>query len=341
MPLGDVCSFTGNRHFPGYVGNCFGGNHYNHSRSNGCRHCCNYFCESIYTWGSQRLRILIGTEEILMRYERTGHLIDIIDYYKSIKKKYGRKYWKYDPYTIENASALFTQMSSSFKNDFYKARKLWWNTPPTKIYVTAIGFPVSCGIHFSDSLVEQIQKQIEEKTGISNIHAIPDVKTILRPFAPNRYWYIDDVFIVHETIEGKHYTFFQTEILCNRSLAGYLFASPVVWIKCFYPEHPEKEVDFWEENERISFEICEGPPESFPAFTELPEYVLQNIERAQNEYSRNPSVICCLSYNYEKWTYDRTSAWIGELKDFFEEVAFMPPRRKRSRRNIKESKKGQ
>ncbi|MBQ2513327.1 MAG: hypothetical protein II534_08290 [Clostridia bacterium] len=267
-----------------------------------------------------------------MRYEMTHDLNDIIDYYKDIKKKFGRKYWNYDPYTITMASGLFREMNSSFKNDDNKAMKLLRQTLPTKIHVVAIRFPVSCGINFSNALVEQVQKQIEEKTGISNIHSVPNVTTALRPFAPNHYWYIDDVFIVHETTDGKRYTFFQAEILCSWHRGDdYLSTIPLVWIKCFYPDHPEKEVDFWDENERISFEICKGPPDSFPAITELPEYIQQNIEMTKNSplLPLNPAIKITLAYRYEKWTYDRTEAWISELKEFFEKVSSMPPRRTR------------
>ena len=154
----------------------------------------------------------------------------------------------------------------------------------------------------------------------------------IRPFAPNHYWYIDDVFIVHETTDGKRYTFFQAEILCSWHRGDdYLSTIPLVWIKCFYPDHPEKEVDFWDENERISFEICKGPPDSFPAITELPEYIQQNIEMTKNSplLPLNPAIKITLAYRYEKWTYDRTEAWISELKEFFEKVSSMPPRRTR------------
>ena len=267
-----------------------------------------------------------------MRYEMTHDLNDIIDYYKDIKKKFGRKYWNYDPYTITMATGLFRQMNSSFKNDDNKARKLLRQTLPTKIHVVAIGFPVSCGINFSNALVEQVQKQIEEKTGISNIHSVPNVNTALRPFAPNHYWYIDDVFIVHETTDGKRYTFFQAEIYCSWERGDdYLSTLPLVWIKCFYPDHLEDEVDFWDENERISFEICKGPPDSFPAITELPEFIQQDIERTKNSplLPLNPAIKKALAYRYEKWTYDRTEAWIGELKEFFEKVSSMPPLRTR------------
>jgi hypothetical protein len=213
-----------------------------------------------------------------MRYEFTGRLSDIIDYYKDIKKKYGKKYREYEPYAIICASAKFIQMNSTFRNDFYKARKLFLQNPPDRICVESIRFPVSCGIRFSNSFAEQIQSQIEEKTGIAKIHAFPGVKTVLRPFRPNRDWLIDDLFIVSGTVDGKRCTFFQTQIGCSTCVKGWVkLAIPLVWVKCWYPDHPEKDVDFWDESEPVSFEICDGPPDGFPDFNDLPDYILKAI----------------------------------------------------------------
>ncbi len=251
-----------------------------------------------------------------MQYEFSGRLSDIIGYYREVKTKYGKRYWEFDPLAIARASALFVQMSSTFKKDYYKALKLNKINPPDRIQVESIDFPISCGINFSRQFAIQIQKQIEEKTSISKIHMIPGVFTILKPFRPNRDWRIDDTFIVNETIEGKRCSFFQTQILCNKDVGlTCKLAIPLVWIRCWYPNHTEKEVDFWDENEPITFEICDGPPDSFPDFYDLPDFILQRIESAK----KNPMQLseCSMDFSYEKWTYDRSQAWIDELKSFF------------------------
>ena len=253
-----------------------------------------------------------------MRYYPTGNLYDYIGYYQDIKKKYGKQYWLFDPLTLDYISGLFNDINSTYKKDYYKVKKL---PRPDRIQIEAIRFPVSCGVNFSSSLAIQIQKQIEDRIGISRIHTIPGTFVRVMPFYPNRMWYIDDTFIVKELINGVHYTYLQTSFLSTLEWGrkcdyNFEHANPLLWIRCYYEDSPEKDVDFWDETGKITFEICDEPPESFPPIKKLPKFIQDQINNVVN-FSKTPSG---LEFYYEKYTYDKTQLWVNELKTFFQKA---------------------
>lgn len=265
-----------------------------------------------------------------MIIKESHNLCDRIEYYSEIRQNLGKLYWNYDPRELIRISGIFKDCSSLYKNDYYKARKKR-DVLPEACHCQSMGFPVSCGVTFSNDLAFQIQSQIENEIGIHNIHLIDRSSIIFVPFAPNRHWLTDELFICREVINGISYTFFQIEIIAEHFKDKKQLESDylpfLLWIKCHYNNCPDKEVDFWDETNKISFEICDKPPASFPEYKLLPQNILESIyqvkELIQNEMvkfnlasAQETGYYVLLEYFYEKYTYDKSGIWKKELELF-------------------------
>ncbi len=254
---------------------------------------------------------------------------DYLDYYRDIRTKYGKRYWDFDPEALLIASREFDDCDKQFAMDKRKANKL---PAPDRIQVVSIRYPVSCGIQFSRMMATQVQRQVEERIGISDIHQIPATDTKIHPFVLERMCYSNDMLILSERENGLCCLYFLIN-LSIREAPVKLFTRDsgmtLFWIRCYDEDHPESIVDPMDEMvENLRFEICDAPPKSLPAFEEfckdLPEFPLRILPK------------------YSFWIYDITGAWATKIKKFYEEMIALNEkkvRRESKKQKVKKTKK--
>ena len=180
--------------------------------------------------------------------------ISYIEYYRELRAKYGDRYFEFDPEAIKTASKL-AKKDQQFREDMQKAEQM---PAPDRCQVTSIRFPASCGIQFSRMMATQVQKQIEDRIGITNIHRIPSVTTTLRPFPTERDCFSDDMLKITEYEDGMCYLYFQVGISAIENTMGnrlYRMEPVHIWVRCYDEDNPCRKVDVMDETAtRLRFE---------------------------------------------------------------------------------------
>lgn len=258
------------------------------------------------------------------------------DYYRELRAKYGDRYWDFDPEAIQTATDnAFFKKDKQYCEDMQKAEQM---PAPDRCQVTSIRFPASCGIQFSRMMATQVQKQIEDRIGITNIHRIPSVTTTLRPFPTERDCYSDDMLKIAEYEDSVCYLYFQIGISAvenTTSQSAYRMAPVHIWVRCYDEDNPCGKVDVMDETAtRLRFEICDAPPKSLPPFDELskdyPEEVVRTILHL-------PKMMGWKLGN-DFWMYDTTGTWAAALTEFYQ---FMIARHeKKLKQEANKKKKG-
>lgn len=240
--------------------------------------------------------------------------ISYFDYYRDIRARYGDRYFEFDPKAIQTASKPFVKKDQQFCEDMKKAEQM---PVPDRCQVFSICFPVSCGIQFSQAMASQVQEQIEERIGITNIHRIPSLETTFYPFPMERFSHSDNMVMFSEYEDGICYLYFQIYIAVEEipeSKSSYCMEPVYIWVRCYDEDNPLSRVDMMDETvTRLHFEICDAPPKSLPPFDELskdyPEVVLRRILLVPQWMG--------LKHDDVFWLYDTTGTWATELLAFY------------------------
>ncbi len=249
------------------------------------------------------------------RFTSNQKTISYIEYYRELRAKYGDRYFEFDPKAIQIASKPFVKKDQQFREDMQKAEQM---PVPDRCQVTSLKFPISCGIQFSRMLATQVQKQIEDRIGITNIHRIPSLDTSFFPFPMERFCYSDNMVMFSEYEDDICYLYFLIYIVVKevpKSESSYTMAPVYIWARCYDEDDPSNKVDVMDETvTHLRFEICDAPPKSLPPFEELskdyPEDVLNRILIVPK--------LMRLKYNEVFWMYDTTGTWAVVLTKVYQ-----------------------
>lgn len=240
--------------------------------------------------------------------------ISYIEYYRELRAKYGDRYYGFDPTTILSVSQRFAKKDQQFSEDLKKAEQM---PVPDRCQVSSICFPASCGIQFSRAMAVQVQKQIEDRIGIANIHKIPSTETTFHPFPMEARYYSDDMLMISEYEDGICYLYFQLSISVVETpltMRSYGMFPVTFWVRCYDKDNIHSRVDVMDETiTHLCFQICDAPPKSLPLFDELIKDYPESVVRKILNYPK----VLSWKHGDDFWIYDTTGTWATELLAFY------------------------
>ena len=267
-----------------------------------------------------------------MIYNDRNSVKNMIQYSKQLTKKYKNEISLYDP-TSQSSLATYSMDTSSSK--FFRVTKEIEALPkPDRLQIDAIGFPISLGPGFASALAAFLNREIEAKTGIRDIHKIrgiiPEISAVLASLT----YMTDDTFQLTEEHDGILYTYFVVHLFIRnlwlptkKAHFGDKRTISPIWVKCHDTVRTDRQFDFNtpdrigstpvdDDTENVVFEICDSVPQSFPPYDRLAEEIRKEYE------SFNQSPHCYGTGQYEDFLEKiyNANAWIEDVRSYLSEV---------------------
>lgn len=267
-----------------------------------------------------------------MIYNDRNSVKNMIQYSRQLTKKYKNEISLYDP-TSQSSLATYSMDTSSSK--FFRVTKEIEALPkPDRLQIDAIGFPISLGPGFASALAAFLNREIEAKTGIRDIHKIRGIISEISAVLASLTYMTDDTFQLTEEHDGILYTYFVVHLFIRnlwlptkKAHFGDKRTISPIWAKCHDTVRTDRQFDFNtpdrigstpvdDDTENVVFEICDSVPQSFPPYDRLPEEIRKEYE------SFNQSPHCYGTGQYEDFLekiYD-ANAWIEDVRSYLSEV---------------------
>ena len=267
-----------------------------------------------------------------MIYNDRNSVKNMIQYSRQLTKKYKNEISLYDP---ASQSSLATYSMDTSSSKFFRVTKEIEALPkPDRLQIDAIGFPISLGPGFASALVAFLNREIEAKTGIRDIHKIRGIISEISAVLASLTYRTDDTFQLTEEHDGILYTYFVVHLFIRnlwlptkKAHFGDKRTISPIWVKCHDTVRTDRQFDFNtpdrigstpvdDDTENVVFEICDSVPQSFPPYDRLPEEIRKEYE------SFNQSPHCYGTGQYEDFLekiYD-ANAWIEDVRSYLSEV---------------------
>ena len=268
-----------------------------------------------------------------MIYDNQSYVKNVRQYSKQFTKKYKNQIALFDPVS-QHSLAVYSMETSSSK--FSRVEKEINELPlPDRLQIDAIGFPISLGPGFASALAAFLNREIEAKTGIRDIHKIRGIISEISAVLASLTYMTDDTFQLTEEHDGILCTYFVVHLFIRNlwlptkeAIFGDKRRISPIWIRCHDTVRTDRRFDFNppdkvgntpvdDDTENVVFEICDSIPRSFPPYDRLPEEI-----RAEYERSNNFSVIAAGSGVYRDFLtkiYD-AKAWTEDVRSYLSEV---------------------
>ena len=267
-----------------------------------------------------------------MIYNDRNSVKNMIQYSKQLTKKYKNEISLYDP-TSQSSLATYSMDTSSSK--FFRVTKEIEALPkPDRLQIDAIGFPISLGPGFASALAAFLNREIEAKTGIRDIHKIRGIIPKISAVLASLTYMTDDTFQLTEEHDGILYTYFVVHFVIydlwlptKKAHFGDKRTISPIWVKCHDTVRTDRQFDFNtpdrigstpvdDDTENVVFEICDSVPQSFPPYDRLPEEIRKEYE------SFNQSPHCYGTGQYEDFLEKiyNANAWIEDVRSYLSEV---------------------
>ena len=267
-----------------------------------------------------------------MIYNDRNSVKNMIQYSKQLTKKYKNEISLYDP---ASQSSLATYSMDTSSSKFFRVTKEIEALPkPDRLQIDAIGFPISLGPGFASALAAFLNREIEAKTGIRDIHKIRGIISEISAVLASLTYMTDDTFQLTEEHDGILYTYFVVHLFIRnlwlptkKAHFGDKRTISPIWVKCHDTVRTDRQFDFNtpdrigstpvdDDTENVVFEICDSVPQSFPPYDRLPEEIRKEYE------SFNQSPHCYGTGQYEDFLekiYD-ANTWIEDVRSYLSEV---------------------
>lgn len=267
-----------------------------------------------------------------MIYNDRNSVKNMIQYSRQLTKKYKNEISLYDP---ASQSSLATYSMDTSSSKFFRVTKEIEALPkPDRLQIDAIGFPISLGPGFASALAAFLNREIEAKTGIRDIHKIRGIISEISAVLASLTYRTDDTFQLTEEHDGILYTYFVVHLFIRnlwlptkKAHFGDKRTISPIWVKCHDTVRTDRQFDFNtpdrigstpvdDDTENVVFEICDSVPQSFPPYDRLPEEIRKEYE------SFNQSPHCYGTGQYEDFLekiYD-ANAWIEDVRSYLSEV---------------------
>ena len=267
-----------------------------------------------------------------MIYNDRNSVKNMIQYSKQLTKKYKNEISLYDP---ASQSSLATYSMDTSSSKFFRVTKEIEALPkPDRLQIDAIGFPISLGPGFASTLAAFLNREIEAKTGIRDIHKIRGIIPKISAVLASLTYMTDDTFQLTEEHDGILYTYFVVHLFIRNlwlptkkaHFGDKRMISPI-WVKCHDTVRTDRQFDFNtpdrigstpvdDDTENVVFEICDSVPQSFPPYDRLPEEIRKEYE------SFNQSPHCYGTGQYEDFLEKiyNANAWIEDVRSYLSEV---------------------
>ena len=267
-----------------------------------------------------------------MIYNDRNSVKNMIQYSKQLTKKYKNEISLYDP---ASQSSLATYSMDTSSSKFFRVTKEIEALPkPDRLQIDAIGFPISLGPGFASALAAFLNREIEAKTGIRDIHKIRGIIPKISAVLASLTYMTDDTFQLTEEHDGILYTYFVVHLFIRNlwlptkkaHFGDKRMISPI-WVKCHDTVRTDRQFDFNtpdrigstpvdDDTENVVFEICDSVPQSFPPYDRLPEEIRKEYE------SFNQSPHCYGTGQYEDFLEKiyNANAWIEDVRSYLSEV---------------------
>ena len=267
-----------------------------------------------------------------MIYNDRNSVKNMIQYSKQLTKKYKNEISLYDP---ASQSSLATYSMDTSSSKFFRVTKEIEALPkPDRLQIDAIGFPISLGPGFASTLAAFLNREIEAKTGIRDIHKIRGIIPKISAVLASLTYMTDDTFQLTEEHDGILYTYFVVHLFIRnlwlptkKAHFGDKRTISPIWVKCHDTVRTDRQFDFNtpdrigstpvdDDTENVVFEICDGVPQSFPPYDRLPEEIRKEYE------SFNQSPHCYGTGQYEDFLEKiyNANAWIEDVRSYLSEV---------------------
>lgn len=267
-----------------------------------------------------------------MIYNDRNSVKNMIQYSRQLTKKYKNEISLYDP-TSQSSLATYSMDTSSSK--FFRVTKEIEALPkPDRLQIDAIGFPISLGPGFASALAAFLNREIEAKTGIRDIHKIRGIISEISAVLASLTYMTDDTFQLTEEHDGILYTYFVVHLFIRnlwlptkKAHFGDKRTISPIWVKCHDTVRTDRQFDFNtpdrigstpvdDDTENVVFEICDSVPQSFPPYNRLPEEIRKEYE------SFNQSPHCYGTGQYEDFLEKiyNANAWIEDVRSYLSEV---------------------
>lgn len=267
-----------------------------------------------------------------MIYNDRNSVKNMIQYSKQLTKKYKNEISLYDP---ASQSSLATYSMDTSSSKFFRVTKEIEALPkPDRLQIDAIGFPISLGPGFASTLAAFLNREIEAKTGIRDIHKIRGIIPKISAVLASLTYMTDDTFQLTEEHDGILYTYFVVHLFIRdlwlptkKAHFGDKRTISPIWVKCHDTVRTDRQFDFNtpdrigstpvdDDTENVVFEICDSVPQSFPPYDRLPEEIRKEYE------SFNQSPHCYGTGQYEDFLEKiyNANAWIEDVRSYLSEV---------------------
>ena len=267
-----------------------------------------------------------------MIYNDRNSVKNMIQYSKQLTKKYKNEISLYDP---ASQSSLATYSMDTSSSKFFRVTKEIEALPkPDRLQIDAIGFPISLGPGFASALAAFLNREIEAKTGIRDIHKIRGISSEISAVLASLTYMTDDTFQLTEEHDGILYTYFVVHLFIRnlwlptkKAHFGDKRTISPIWVKCHDTVRTDRQFDFNtpdrigstpvdDDTENVVFEICDSVPQSFPPYDRLPEEIRKEYE------SFNQSPHCYGTGQYEDFLEKiyNANAWIEDVRSYLSEV---------------------
>lgn len=267
-----------------------------------------------------------------MIYNDRNSVKNMIQYSKQLTKKYKNEISLYDP---ASQSSLATYSMDTSSSKFFRVTKEIEALPkPDRLQIDAIGFPISLGPGFASALAAFLNREIEAKTGIRDIHKIRGIISEISAVLASLTYMTDDTFQLTEEHDGILYTYFVVHLFIRnlwlptkKAHFGDKRTISPIWVKCHDTVRTDRQFDFNtpdrigstpvdDDTENVVFEICDSVPQSFPPYDRLPEEIRKEYE------SFNQSPHCYGTGQYEDFLEKiyNANAWIEDVRSYLSEV---------------------
>ena len=267
-----------------------------------------------------------------MIYNDRNSVKNMIQYSKQLTKKYKNEISLYDP---ASQSSLATYSMDTSSSKFFRVTKEIEALPkPDRLQIDAIGFPISLGPGFASALAAFLNREIEAKTGIRDIHKMRGIISEISAVLASLTYMTDDTFQLTEEHDGILYTYFVVHLFIRnlwlptkKAHFGDKRTISPIWVKCHDTVRTDRQFDFNtpdrigstpvdDDTENVVFEICDGVPQSFPPYDRLPEEIRKEYE------SFNQSPHCYGTGQYEDFLEKiyNANAWIEDVRSYLSEV---------------------
>ena len=267
-----------------------------------------------------------------MIYNDRNSVKNMIQYSRRLTKKYKNEISLYDP---ASQSSLATYSMDTSSSKFFRVTKEIEALPkPDRLQIDAIGFPISLGPGFASALAAFLNREIEAKTGIRDIHKIRGIISEISAVLASLTYMTDDTFQLTEEHDGILYTYFVVHLFIRnlwlptkKAHFGDKRTISPIWVKCHDTVRTDRQFDFNtpdrigstpvdDDTENVVFEICDSVPQSFPPYDRLPEEIRKEYE------SFNQSPHCYGTGQYEDFLEKiyNANAWIEDVRSYLSEV---------------------